>query len=164
MDDLTNLRHLEAADGWLGLGDWQEADKELDCLAPEMRDQPEVLHVRLRSFTASARWSQANAVAAQLLKLKVTDPSMWITFANLMREQGFFRAGRLTLSTAVDLFPKDPFIHFNSACMECLCGRLEQALERVREAIQLGPRKKVITAALQDADLRPIRAEILAMQ
>ena len=37
--------HLEAAQGWLGLGNHLEADKELDNITPALRSHPDVLEV-----------------------------------------------------------------------------------------------------------------------
>jgi len=48
MSDLsfTDIRHLEAAQGWLGLGNWREAKVELDTILGELQSHPNVLQVR----------------------------------------------------------------------------------------------------------------------
>jgi len=38
--------HLEAAQGWIELGNWREANDELDCITPRLRAHPDVLSVR----------------------------------------------------------------------------------------------------------------------
>ena len=43
---LNDQRHLAAAQGWLGLGDWLEANEELDQIAPGIRAHPAVLSLR----------------------------------------------------------------------------------------------------------------------
>jgi hypothetical protein len=43
---LNNQRHLAAAQGWLGLGDWLEANEELEQIAPDIRTHPAVLSLR----------------------------------------------------------------------------------------------------------------------
>jgi hypothetical protein len=40
--------HLQAAQGWLELGDHLETTEELDEITPQMRVHPDVLEVRLR--------------------------------------------------------------------------------------------------------------------
>jgi hypothetical protein len=38
--------HLSAAIGWVGLGDWREANDELEKITQDLRSHPEVLEVR----------------------------------------------------------------------------------------------------------------------
>ncbi len=38
--------HLEAAQGWVELGEWREANEELDRITPQLRVHPDVLCVR----------------------------------------------------------------------------------------------------------------------
>ena len=45
---ISDRRHLEAAEGWLGLGSWEEAKDELDNITPQLRGHPEVLGVRFQ--------------------------------------------------------------------------------------------------------------------
>jgi hypothetical protein len=43
---LSDQRQLEAAEGWLELGNWYEANEELERISPEKRAHPFVLRVR----------------------------------------------------------------------------------------------------------------------
>jgi hypothetical protein len=43
-----NQRFLNAADGWLGLGDYLSANEGLENITPELRAQPNVLWVDFR--------------------------------------------------------------------------------------------------------------------
>jgi hypothetical protein len=43
-----HLMHLNAAEGWLGLGDPIEANEELKKIAPVLYSHPDVLEVRYR--------------------------------------------------------------------------------------------------------------------
>jgi hypothetical protein len=38
--------HLETARGWIELGNWREANEELDRVTPQLRADPDVLSVR----------------------------------------------------------------------------------------------------------------------
>jgi hypothetical protein len=40
-----DLMHPNAAVGWLGPGNWQEANEELEKITPAMRSHPDVLEV-----------------------------------------------------------------------------------------------------------------------
>jgi len=56
-------RHLEAAKGWLGLGNWHEASEELERITPEMRAHPDVLFLRWEIYTKAEKWERAAEVA-----------------------------------------------------------------------------------------------------
>jgi hypothetical protein len=45
--------HLEAAHGWLGLGNWREANEELDRITPHLRVHPDVLSTRWMVYSAA---------------------------------------------------------------------------------------------------------------
>jgi hypothetical protein len=51
--ELHDQRHLEAAQGWLGLGNHLEANEELEQITPDMRDHPSVLEVRFHIYAAA---------------------------------------------------------------------------------------------------------------
>lgn len=49
------MRHLEAARGWIGLGDFLSANTELDDIAPHLRAHPKVLRERMKVFALGER-------------------------------------------------------------------------------------------------------------
>ncbi len=53
------LVHLQAAQGWLELGNHVEADAELDNIRPELRAHPEVLKLRWQVYAAAKKWEAA---------------------------------------------------------------------------------------------------------
>src|SRR5678815_1391162 len=59
-------RYLEAAEGWLGLGDWQAANEELDQISFETRSQPEVLEIRWQVYAYAQKWDLALQIASDL--------------------------------------------------------------------------------------------------
>ena len=59
-----------------------------------------------------------------------------------------------TLLTAIERFPKEATILFNLACYASKQGRLDEARERLKTAIELEPGFK--EAALRDDDLEAI--------
>jgi hypothetical protein len=54
--DSSDQVHLEAAQGWLGLSDWREANEELDRITPAMRAHPSVLRTRILVCIAAEKW------------------------------------------------------------------------------------------------------------
>src|ERR1051325_10701983 len=73
-----DMRHLQAAEGWLDLGDWQSANDELECITPEMRAHPAVLHTRFRVYSAAKHWELALVVAEACVEANSEDPQAWI--------------------------------------------------------------------------------------
>src|SRR5882724_2652421 len=61
-----NKQHFDAAEGWIGLGDWEAANEELDCISPQMRSYPEVLSVRWRVYSMAEKWELAYEVARSI--------------------------------------------------------------------------------------------------
>src|SRR5690242_11150035 len=58
--------HLNAAEGWLGLGNSEEAGRELEKLSLAVLSHPEVLRVKYHYFERTKDWERA-AETAQLL-------------------------------------------------------------------------------------------------
>ena len=50
-----DIDHLRSAIGWLELGNYLEADAELDEIAPRLRAHPDVLKVRWRVYANAKR-------------------------------------------------------------------------------------------------------------
>jgi len=64
--NMDDHRHLEAARGWLGLGDWQSANDELEEIAPALRADAEVLLLRVEIYLKAGKPEMAQPVAATL--------------------------------------------------------------------------------------------------
>jgi hypothetical protein len=47
---------LNAAEGWLGLGDHLAANQELEQISPELRGDPRVLDIRLQIYWKAENW------------------------------------------------------------------------------------------------------------
>jgi hypothetical protein len=60
---LNDQRHLDAAEGWLELGNYLEANEELERITPEMRAHPFVLRVRWGIYAKAKKWEMAAEIA-----------------------------------------------------------------------------------------------------
>jgi hypothetical protein len=54
-----NNKFLEAAEGWLGLGNFLEANEELEKIEPKLRAHPAVLEVRYKIYAGAKKWEMA---------------------------------------------------------------------------------------------------------
>lgn len=61
-----------------------------------------------------------------------------IRLGDLYTRQGFFEKGLAIDRRLVGLCPSEPTFHYNLACSHALLGKLEDALEALRRAIELG--------------------------
>jgi hypothetical protein len=65
----ADQRHLDAAQGWLGLGNYLEANEELERITPRLRAHRDVLRVRHDVYSAAQKWEAAAEVARALSEM-----------------------------------------------------------------------------------------------
>lgn len=162
MNILSNpeRRQLEAAEGWLMLGNPLEAHEELEKITGENSYHPAVLAMRWQVYAAAQWWEAAYVVSKALCEFAPRSAEAWICQANTVRHyKGVVEAWNLLLGI-VNRFSDDAVIRYNLACyaaqmglMEDACGWLVQAFER-EDAIQLK------LAAIYDPDLAPLWSKI----
>ncbi len=70
----ADQRYLDAAQGWLGLGDWREANEELEQITAALRAHPDVLRVRYDVYAAAKKWEMAAEIAQALCILVPNNP------------------------------------------------------------------------------------------
>lgn len=149
---------LNAAEGWLGLGDCRSALTELDLIHPSLRSHPDVLAVRCDIFTTAMKWPAVVAVATALVQVSPDRPSGWVrrSFAlhGLKQTQQAFDL----LLPAVGRFPEIPTIPYNLACYCAQLGRLEAARNWLEQACVVGDATILKIAARNDPDLAPLFA------
>ena len=157
---LADVRHLEAAEGWLGLGDPGSAGEELDAIAEPLSGHQAVLHLRWEVFSAGRKWERALEVATTLAFLEPTDKRTWLHRSFALHELKQTAEARENLLRVVDQFPNYAVMRYNLACYECQLGRLEQAKAWLKKAYKLGNRKKIKLLVLEDPDLEPLWEEV----
>jgi len=148
--------HLNAAQGWLGLGDCQSALDELAFIDPVMQSHPDVLAVRCDIYTAAMKWPEVVAVAWTLVKLVPDEPNGWVrrSFAlhGLKRTQQAFDL----LLPAARKFPEIPMIPYNLACYCAQLGKLKEARRWLHQSYEIGNARIIKSVARYDPDLAPL--------
>jgi tetratricopeptide (TPR) repeat protein len=152
--------HLQAAQGWLELGNHVEANEELEQITPQLRSHPAVLEVRWQVYAAARKWEAALDIATALITLDPEDALGWVHRSYALHELKRTAEARDNLLGVVMNFPTSPTMRYNLACYECQLGRLEQAKEWLEQAFKLGDSKKMKLAALDDPDLEPLWASL----
>lgn len=148
--------YLNAAEGWLGLGDFQSALDELEFIDPALRSHPDVLAVRCDIFTDARKWPAVVAVASALVQLIPDRPSGWVrrSFAlhGLKQTQQAFDL----LLPAARKFPEVSTIPYNLACYCAQLGKLEEARHWLHQSYAVGNAAILKVAARNDPDLAPL--------
>ena len=154
--------HLSAAIGWLELGNWQEANEELEKITPTLRAHPDVLEVRWQIYAKAGKWDLAAEIAHALVQIKPLEPQFWIWCAYATRRMpghGIPQAKEI-LAKAQVLFPKESLIPYNLACYECQTGNLKAAWNWLEKVFDAGDAKRFKLMALEDPDLEPLWVQI----
>jgi tetratricopeptide (TPR) repeat protein len=148
--------HLEAAQGWLGLGNHTEAGAELEKISSGMQRHPDVLNVRWGICAAARQWEAALEIASAIIRLAPEDPLGWVHRSYALHELKRTAEARDNLLRVVDKHPDSPTIRYNLACYECQLGRLDLTKKWLEAAFRLGDARKILSAAREDPDLKPM--------
>jgi predicted Zn-dependent protease len=158
--ELSDQRHLEAADGWLGLGNWREANEELERITPQMQAHPSVLFVRYNVYAMAKKWEGAADIARTLSELVPDSSFGFVQMAFALHELKRTKEAWNVLLPVVDRFPDDPIIRYNMACYACQLGDLKEAWRWLEKAIDLAGKDDIRKMALDDPDLEPLCDQI----
>ena len=130
-----------------------DAALALEEIEPEDKTRTEVLGARIALYTAK-KWDMAAAVASHLVKVQPENEAWWVNLAYSVRRSESVEKAEAILLRAQAIHSKIAMIAFNLACYASVTGRMEEAKERLRNAIDLD--KDVRILALGDEDLRPL--------
>src|SRR5262245_13928258 len=150
------MRHLEAAQGWLELGNHVEANEELERIAPALRSHPDVLAVRWDVYSKAGQWAAAVDFGKALTQLAPGRAGSWINFAFALHEMKRTQEAWGVLLPVATKFPRESTIPYNLACYAAQLGRLVEARDWLAQAFQVGNAKELKLQALDDPDLAPL--------
>jgi tetratricopeptide (TPR) repeat protein len=155
-----DVRHLEAAEGWLGLGDVAEAKLELDAIPVQKHSHPTVLQVRYLICARERQWEVCVDLAGSMVTLEPAVPFGWIQRSYALHELKRTREALDQLLPAAKRFPADATLHYNLACYECVLGNLEKAKQRLFETFRIAAAENCLkeyqSIASEDSDLKPL--------
>jgi tetratricopeptide (TPR) repeat protein len=135
---LEDFKHLHACDAWLVLGDYLEANKELDEIAPLRRAHPEVLDRRCQIYAKAGKWDVVLPVLETILRDIPKHERACLLKVECYRhldglEKAFAWAEALT-----DDFPESAEVAFNAARYSCLVKNMKVAEHWVKRCVELG--------------------------
>jgi len=150
-----DIHHLQAAQGWLELGNHLEADKELDEITATLRAHPDVLEIRWHISAKAEKWEACVDIAAAIIKLDPNRPEAWIHRSFALHELERTQEAFDNLLPGADKFPKVWTIPYNLACYCAQLGRLKECEQWFNKAMDIDE-PTVRRAATDDPDLKPL--------
>jgi tetratricopeptide (TPR) repeat protein len=111
-------------------------------------------------------WRLAALTADVLIRKYPGNATGWTEKAYAVRRMtgGSIEAAEEILLDAARRFPEYALIHFNLACYAAQMGKLDEAVERLREAIRVSDDPdKIRQDAVRDEDLEPIRDRLATL-
>jgi len=164
MDQLAppDSHYLNAAIGWLELGNPAEALAELELLPPGTKKHPDALEIRWLISAELQRWNEGLNVANLLVEVAPERSTGWLHRAYALRrvDNGGLQQAWDALLPIVPKFPKEPTISYNLSCYACQMQQLDAARLWFKRALSAGGKEHIKKMALQDPDLEPLWPEI----
>jgi predicted Zn-dependent protease len=153
---ISAAHRINAADGWLDLGDWRSANEELENVPAPLRAHPVVLEMRFRVYSMAKSLELALEVAEALVKLQPNDPQPLIHRSYVLHDMKRTQEAYDLLLPALKRFKDECIIAYNLACYACQLGDLARAKELLALACDRGDAKEIKLMALDDVDLAPL--------
>lgn len=146
--------HLTVAQGYAELKMFLDANEELEKMDAEVRHLPEIPAVRVEIYSGLKKWELLRVVAKKLADHDPDEVQWPISLAYATRRAESIEAAKVILLEAVERHPQEPMLHYNLACYESVLGEVEVAKARLKHALKLEPRMRMM--ALEDEDLRGV--------
>lgn len=152
-----DLHYVNAACGWLELGNPAEARQELKAVTPANLHHPAVLEVWWDILAVEKEWESALSMARQIIIQAPSLPSGWINQSFTLHELRRTREALECLLPVVESFPTVGTIPYNLACYACQLNEKDESLRWLKKAVSIDGRDQIKAMALHDPDLQPLR-------
>jgi tetratricopeptide (TPR) repeat protein len=150
-------RHrLNAAEGWLELGNCREADAELEAIAPHLHAHPAILQMRWRLNAQAKKWDRCVEIASTLTRMMPADEQSLVNLGNSLYFSGRTKEAFDQVSAVTTRFPRNAILRYNLGCYACQLGMLDVAKIWLGEAFELDEKSELKRMALEDPDLKPL--------
>jgi predicted Zn-dependent protease len=146
---------LNAAEGWLGLGDHLAANQELEQISPELRGDPRVLDIRLQIYWKAENWVSCIEIADALVRLVPGNEHGWVARSFALHELKRTQEAFDLLLPTEDKFQKSWVIPYNLACYCAQLGHVAKAKDWFSKAVAIDE-ETVKRQASDDPDLKPL--------
>lgn len=152
--------YLNAAEGWLGLGNPVEASAELERINPQLRVHPDVLRLQCEIAMRAEQWEAAFDSAQAMIQLAPERPEGWTNRSNALHFLKRYEQAYACLLPALATFPDQPHLRYNLACFCSRMNRLDEARKWLDQAFSMAGGKALRAVAMRDPDLEPLWKEL----
>lgn len=137
--DVQDSFRLQAAEGWLGLGDIESASNELREVSPAEHKHPAVLSVQYQIHAQAKQWDDAVKIVNDLMKMLPEEPFVWINLAYATRRKtgGSIPEAKEILLGVEPKFPKHYLFPYNLACYCAQLGEFDEAKQWLKKASKI---------------------------
>lgn len=155
---MTEPSWLDRTRGFLDLGMFDEAWRELDQLPPDKRERPEAHEMRIVIRLDQGRTGEALALCAILCSLHPDSHAGFVQGAYCLHSLGRTDDAIAHLQSGPETLREEPVYFYNLACYELALGKRQAALAWLREAVEMDRRFR--DRAIADPDLAGICDEL----
>ncbi|MEI7732922.1 MAG: tetratricopeptide repeat protein [Verrucomicrobiota bacterium] len=148
--------YLNAAHGWLGLGNIAEAVNELTGMNPALRAHPHVLETHWEIHKRKKRFDVCLEIGRELTVIAPKQAASWVLLAEAVYFQGRYQEAYDLLHPHLEQFPESWPVLYDMACYASLLERFEEARTWLDRAIKLGDPNYVKKRAQEDPDFAPL--------
>ena len=153
--------HLQAAEGWIGLGSYAEANDELEQIAAANRAHPDVLQLRWRIYADARKWDVCLDIATALTTMTPERRFGWIHRAHALDKLGRTLEAKDLLLSVVNDFDANSTMPYHLAQYCARLGQIDQAKQWLGKALLaadgLEAADRLRNLALEDPNLEPLR-------
>lgn len=158
----SDALHLQAAEGWIGLGDYAAANEELEQISAACRAHPNVLQLRWRIYAQAGKWDACLDIATALTTMTPERRFGWIHRAHALDKLGRTQEAKDLLDSVVNDFESNATVPYHLARYCAKLGQISQAKQWLGKAL-LGAEaeevEKLRRMAMDDPDLAALRGE-----
>lgn len=153
-----NIRHAEAAMGWLELGNTSEAYDELEKISMADKMHPDVLDIRCQLYAKDKDWDACRLIAVYLTETTPEQLTGWIHLAHATRwaTGGGEEPARQVLFSAVDRFPNHPIFPYLLARYACEHRNFQEAWQWLEKTFANDTSKVFKLKAIEDPELKEL--------
>lgn len=131
--------HMQEAAALVDRDDVQGAISKLEVAVQLDPKDVDALEFLVSLCRRAGDFSRMHSAATQLCELVPLDPRAWMDMSIALQNLKRFPHALAAIDCAVMLEDDNGTLHYQRACVLCLDGRLEQAVDAIRTALQHAP-------------------------
>ncbi len=149
-------RSILAAQGFVELGLYAEARREMQSLPREYFERPDVIELGLTCLMSEQRWSEALAMAHELCAAAPGEPGGYIHAAYCLHEMNRTAEALEVLKNGPKSLRTKPVFYYNLGCYNARLGQVADALRLLERSFEMdGALRRLARKDPDLAELRP---------